>query len=147
MIRQAVFHGLVALLLCSLAAAAPLGAAERSSQRGAYTVYYNAMPSTRLLPEVASRYSLQRSRVWGVLTVSVLHEGEPVHADVRAQALDPRDTLQTIRMSERADATGIYSLGTFRMENGERMRFELHIRPDGHDEQFTVAFSERMFSD
>lgn len=136
-----------ALVLTVSMLAAQAGAYERVEQYDDYSIYYNAMASTRLSPDVANQYNLQRSRVRGVLMISVLNDGEPVPARVEARALNPQEQLQTVRMREHADGEGIYSLGAFRMEDGERMRFEVLVRPDGHDRQYTLEFSERLYSD
>lgn len=134
--------------ILALALLAPQAAAyERAEHYDDYSIYYNAMASTRLSPDVANRYELQRSRIRGVLMITVLHDGDPVSARVDARALNPRDQLQTVRMHEHADGEGIYSVGGFRMEDGERMRFEVRVRPDGHDREYTLEFSERLFSD
>ena len=139
---------IIAAVVLGLATLAPQVAAyERAEHFDNYSIYYNAMASTRLAPDVANRYELQRSRIRGMLMITVLHDGEPVSARVDARALNPRDQLQTVRMREHADGEGIYSVGGFRMEDGERMRFEVRVRPEGHDQQYTLEFSERLFSD
>lgn len=141
-------------LIASIAAALVLSLAtaqasspERVERFDDITIYYNAMPTTGLAPDVASDYDLQRSRVRGLLTIAVQQGGEPVNARIDARVLNPRDQLQTIRMREHTAGDSIYSVGTFRMEDGERMRFEVRVRPQDHDDEYLVEFSQRLFSD
>ena len=142
------YHWIAATLMLALIILVPSAAAyERAKHFDDYSIYYNAMPSTRLAPDMAEQYELQRSRVRGVLMITVLHDGDPVPARVTARALDPRDRLQTVRMRQHEREEGISHLGLFRMEDGERLRFEVRVRPQDHDEEYTVEFSERLFSD
>ncbi|MFO7859291.1 MAG: DUF4426 domain-containing protein [Ectothiorhodospiraceae bacterium] len=142
-------HGasIPALLLIASAALAQEPAGEGVERFGDVSIYYGAQPTTRLAPEVAGDYDLQRSRVRGMLTVAVQVDGEPVSARIEARALNPRDQLQTVRMREHTGGEAIYSVGTYRIENGERMRFDLRIHPQGDDEDYRVQFSRRLFSD
>ncbi|MDN3516126.1 DUF4426 domain-containing protein [Aquisalimonas lutea] len=128
-------------------ATAQASSPERVERYDDISIYYNAMPTTRLAPDVASDYELQRSRVSGLLTIAVQRNGEPVNARIDARVLNPRNQLQTIRMREHAGGDSIYSVGTFRMEDGERMRFEVRVRPQDHDEEYLLEFSQRLFSD
>lgn len=128
-------------------ATAQASSPERVERFDDITIYYNAMPTTRLAPDVASDYELQRSRVRGLLTIAVQRDGAPVNARIDARVLNPRDQLQTIRMREHTGGDSIYSVGTFRMEDGERMRFEVRVRPRDHGEEYLVEFSRRLFSD
>ena len=147
MIRVRYRAAIPALLLIASVALAQTPAGEGVERFDNVSIYYGAQPTVRLEPEIAGQYNLQRSRVRGMLTVAVQVDGEPVSARIEARALNPRDQLQTVRMREHTGGEAVYSVGTYRMENGERMRFDLRIHPEGDDEDYRVQFSRRLFSE
>lgn len=139
-IRSAIM--LVCLLL--VPAVAP---AERMERFGDYEIHYNAMPTTRLLPQVAQAYSLQRSRVQGLVMVAVLRDGRPVRADVRGNAYTESGQQRDIRFQEVQEGDAVYNLGTYRIGDLETLRFDLSVRPEMGNRAHPLGFRERFFVD
>jgi len=122
-------------------------AAERMERHGDYEVHFNAMPTTRLLPEVAQAYSLQRSRVQGFVMVTVLKNGKPVPASVRGNAYTASGQQRDIRFRRIREGEAHYNLGTYRIADLETLSFDLSVRPDDGDRGYQLGFRERFFVD
>lgn len=113
-----------------------------------YTLHYNALPSGMLSEEMARQHGILRSRGTGVLIVSVQAEAEgSVPAHVQAQAVDGRNqpvdiSWRTVRMGEY-----ISYLGTFRIRDGESIRFSLSATPRGSDVTLNEHFRQSFTTD
>lgn len=139
---------LAALLLPMLMLALPaMALAERMDRFGDYEIHYNAMPTTWLQPSVARAYNLQRSRVQGLVMITVLRDGQPVEAGVRGNAYTDSGQQRDIRFRQVEEADSIYYLGTYRIQDKEMLRFELSVRPEMGDRSHPLGFRERFFVD
>lgn len=134
------------LLAAMLSFSAPVPA-ERVERHGAVEIHYNAMPTTRLSPEVARSHDIQRSRLQGMVLVTVLHQGHPTPARVRGHAYTDGGERRDIRFRELRDGDAVSSIGTYRVDELERLRFELDVLPEVTDERYSLRFSERFFPD
>ncbi|MEX0730437.1 MAG: DUF4426 domain-containing protein [Aquisalimonadaceae bacterium] len=134
-----------ALLLCLLLPSLLL--AERMERFDDYEIHYNAMPTTRLLPQVAQAYNLQRSRVQGLVMVTVLQDGRPVSASVRGNAYTDSGQQRDINFREVRDGDAVYNLGTYRISDLETLRFDLTVRPEMGDRAHPLGFREQFFVD
>lgn len=122
-------------------------AAERYEQFGDYQVHYNAIATGLLQPEVARGYGIVRSRNRGLITVAVLHDGEPVAARVRAEAVNMQDQLRRIAMKEVQEGQSVYYIGTFSVDHLEKLRFRLDITPRGADRELELVFDQRFYTE
>lgn len=121
--------------------------AERFESFGAYQVHYNAVSSGFLKPEVARAYGIVRSRVRGVLLVSLLKDEQPVAARVSAEARSPRGELHQINMRQIREGEAVYYLGSFPIVDGESLRFSLRVTPAQAPGEFNVGFRQQFFAD
>lgn len=136
----------LAVALTLLLALAPAHA-ERLQCFGDYEVHYNAFPSSFLQPEVARAYKLLRSRLQGVLLVSVHRQGAAVPARVEGEALNSVGQAQHLVLRQVSDGEAIYHVGNVRINNGESLRFRLSVRPDGEPAPLNLNFTQQFFSD
>jgi hypothetical protein len=138
-----------AVLALALAAGAALASAPapakpsltlssgfNSTQSGEYTVHYNAMPSTTLSPEIATRYGITRSANRALINVSVMKgpraaESVAVPARIDAAATNPNGQRQSLRLREVRDRGAIYYLGEARIDERDTLDFELTVTPEG----------------
>lgn len=133
---------LLALLLSSGRALAQQG----QHAAGDYTVHYNALPSAFLTPEIARQYGVLRSRVRGVLVVSVLRQGSPVRVRVEAQAGAPGEPLQPLELRlVETNGTPSY-IGSFAIASGESRQFRLRVEPPD-DAPIHIGFTRQFFDD
>jgi len=141
-----------ALLLAS-ALLTPLSVlAENSTTAGGFTIHHNAFPTSTLTPEVAKAYGIQRSKVRGMLNVSVIKEKEgttgtsvPARVDVKTLIL----TGQTshLPMREIKEQNAVYYVGEFPVQNGEKINFVIEATPEGTTEAFVINMEQQFFAD
>ncbi|MCC5810106.1 MAG: DUF4426 domain-containing protein [Ectothiorhodospiraceae bacterium] len=120
-------------------------AAERFERYDGYEIHYNVMPTSRLQPEVARSYGITRSRVQGLLLVSVVKDGVPVPAEVRGSARTDSGQMRDIRFQRIEEGQAIYHLGTYRVTDQEVLRFDLQVRPEMGQQSYPIQFRERFF--
>ncbi|UYG07969.1 DUF4426 domain-containing protein [Halomonas sp. M4R1S46] len=139
-------------LATGLLLAAPLAQAQQFEQVGDYQIHYNALNTSFLAPEVATAAGIQRSRVTGMLNVSVLQEqdeGAPraVNARVDGQVSGLTGQPLPLRFRTVRDGDSVYHIATFRIHEGEPMRFELEVAPDRNAAPVDVSFIQRFYID
>lgn len=141
-----------ALLLAS-ALLTPLSAmAENSTTAGGFTIHHNAFPTSTLTPEVAKAYGIQRSKVRGMLNVSVIKEKEgttgtsvPARVDVKTVILTGQTSHLPMREIKEQDA--VYYVGEFPVQNGEKINFVIEATPEGTTEAFVINMEQQFFAD
>ena len=134
------------LLLGAVLGLPGTAAAERFEQFGDLQVHYNAVPTATLEPAVARQYNIVRSRNRGLLTVSLLRDGETVPGALQASATTLNDVLRQISMRQIREGDAVYYLGTFPVAHEELLRFEIRGSAQGGD-PFTVTFRQRFFTE
>lgn len=141
-------HRPLIVLFCAalLLLAMPLPA-DNYQQHGDLEIHYNAMPTTRLAPEIAEAYGIQRSRLQGMLMISVSRAGESVPARLRGHVVDGAGDTRAIDFREVRQADYVNTVGTFRIDDLERLRFELEVQPRDDDGRYPIRFSERFHVD
>ena len=141
-----------ALLLAS-ALLTPLSAlAENSTTAGGFTIHHNAFPTSTLTPEVAKAYGIQRSKVRGMLNVSVIKEKEgttgasvPALVDVKTLLLTGQTSHLPMREIKEQDA--VYYVGEFPVQNGEKVNFAIDVTPEGSEENVLINMEQQFFTD
>jgi hypothetical protein len=113
-----------------------LSSGLNSTQSGEFTVHYNAMPSTQLTPEIATRYGITRSANRALLNVSVMKgpraaTAVAVTARIDATAINGAGQRQALNLREVRDRGAIYYLGEARIEERDDLVFELVVTPEG----------------
>ena len=132
---------LLLLLLCIPRAAA----AGQSERFGNYVVYYSALSTDMLTPQVARAQGLVRSSHEGLLNIAIKRgaadgEGSAVTGTVRGSAVNLSGQRVPIEFHEVKEAGAIYYLGTFPISGSDTMRFELLVAPQG-DVAHRLSFS------
>ena len=141
-----------ALLLAS-ALLTPLSAlAENSTTAGGFTIHHNAFPTSTLTPEVAKAYGIQRSKVRGMLNVSVIKEkegttGASVPARVEVKTLILTGQTSRLPMREIKEQDAVYYVGEFPVQNGEKINFVIEATPEGTTEAFVINMEQQFFTD
>ena len=135
---------LMALLLVLLA---PFAKAERFQAFDHYQVHYNAFGSSFLTPEVAQSYSIQRSKVRGVVNISVLDsraDNSAVVAQVSGQARNLVGQTQPLAFRQIREGEAIYYIAEFRFTDDELLNFELQIQPDPNTPAYPLEFKQHF---
>ena len=133
-----------ASLLLSLALPVSAG----SMRVGELRVYFNALPSTELTPDVARQYGITRSANRALLNVSV-RRGEPgadvaVPAQVQAVATNLSGQRMDVRLREVRDGDALYYLGDARISGQDTLTFELTVTVEG-EAPMTATFKQEFF--
>ncbi len=129
-------------LLAALCVAPGVAFSEQSERHGDFEIHYNAIPTTWLSPEVAERYGIPRSRVQGMLLVSVMEHDTPVTASVRGQTRDSDDPARDMDFRRLAIGERTSQVALFPIRDGATMQFELVVRPRMQDESYSIRFRE-----
>jgi len=142
---------IVALLAALLLPALPAPAQAESVRSGEYTLYYSAMPSTMISPEVARAAGITRSSSRALLNLAVRRDsadglGEPVEADLTANVRNPVGQFQAPRLRQVREADAIYYLGEVRFSDGDTLDFEIEASIEGEPRPIRVRFSQQFFT-
>lgn len=143
-----VFKGLsiLALSLCSLT-----GHAENSKEFGDYVVHYNAFRSDTISPEVASQYGLTRANNHVLINIAVLKKvmdttGKPTKSTVEGHASNLTGQLKQLEFKEITEGNAIYYLADTKISDGEFLKFDIKITPDGETRAVRLNFDKRFFT-
>lgn len=129
-----------------------LGAnAESSRVFGDYVVHYNAFRSDVLSPEITTQYNLTRRNNRVIVNIAVLKKvmnttGMPVAATVSGHAANLTGQLKKLEFREIRDSTAIYYLAELQVSDGEYLKFDLNITPEGEEGPARLRFNKRFFT-
>ena len=125
--------------------------AESSKEFGDYVIHYNAFRSDTLEPEVAKTYDLIRRNNRIIVNIAVLKKvmnttGKPTAAKVEGHASNLTGQLKNLEFREIKEGTAIYYLAETKISDGEFLKFELKITPEGETEPARLRFDKRFFT-
>ena len=126
--------------------------AQRAQDFGEYVVHFNALNASLIPPQVAQAYDIQRSSSRAILNITVLRKvldtpNNPVHARVKASAINLTGQRREIDMREVTEDGAIYYLGEFRVHNMETYDFTIEVTPDGTEQPYTVKFRQQFYTE
>ncbi len=126
--------------------------AEGPVTAGDYSIFANAMTAETLNPEIADLYRIQRSKLNGVLTVSVVkphpdgtRENVPARVDATARTGDMPASV--IPMREIRVGAGVSYVGQFPIANLQIVDFEIQVTPPGGAEPVAIDLQQQFFTD
>lgn len=124
---------LLAGLLLAVAALA-CDARAGSMATGDITVHFNALPSTRISPEVARRTGVTRSANRALVNIAVRQgpagADRALAASVHLVAVNAAGQRNTLRAREMREGDAIYYLAEARISGHETLTFELEVMPE-----------------
>jgi hypothetical protein len=140
------------LLLLPLLGVGFPATAESSKEFGDYVIHYNAFRSDALTPEVAKTYELTRRNNRVIVNIAVLKKimnttGKPTAAVVEGHASNLVGQLKGLEFREIKEGTAIYYLAETKISDGEFLKFELNITPEGEPQPARLRFDKRFFTD
>jgi hypothetical protein len=136
------------LLCCTLLPGQ--ASAERLKAFDQYEVHYNAFNTTFLTPEVAKTYSIQRSKVRGLINIAVLdsaNQDTPVTALVSGQIRNLVGQTQDLTFKLIREGVAVYYIAEFRYTNDEILNFNLQVQPDPNKAAYQVEFKQHFYVD
>lgn len=127
---------------------------ETSTSRdfGDYIIYFNAIRTDQLTPEVASQYNIVRSRNRALLNVSMVRKvegsaGVPVPGSVSAQAVNLNGQLKNLSVRQITEGEAVYYIGDVAVSSGETLVFTVDATPINETSRFSVRFVREFYAD
>jgi hypothetical protein len=125
--------------------------AENSKEFGDYVVHYNAFRSDTISPEIAIQYGLSRANNRVIINIAVLKKvlnttGKPTKSKVTGHASNLTGQLKQLEFKEIAEDNAIYYLAETKVSDGEFLKFDIKIAPDGEDKAVRLYFDKRFFT-
>jgi hypothetical protein len=130
--------------------ASVLPATESSKDFGDYVVYFNALKTDQLTPEVARDYNIVRSKSRALLNVSIHRKEDAgrtvaVTGAVAASAINLTGQLKTMTLREIPEGEAIYYIGELAITDGEVLIYTVDVTPSNESSRFTVRFKKQFF--
>ena len=124
-------------------------AAENSRVFGDYVVHYNAFRSDTLSPEMAKAYELTRRNNRIIVNITVLKKvlnttGKPVASTIAGNASNLTGQLKNLEFHQIKEGTAIYYLAESQFTEGEFLKFELQVTPEGQTQAATISFDKKF---
>jgi len=127
-----------------------LSATETSKDFGDYVLYFNALNTDQLSPDIAREYGIVRSKSRALLNVSIHRKGEngqteAVTGAVSASAINLNGQLKTMTLREIREEAAIYYIGELAITDGEVLIYTIDATPGNDPSRFTVRFKKQFF--
>jgi hypothetical protein len=128
--------------------AEPAGATSRDF--GDHVIYFNALRTSDLTPEIAQAYDIIRSPNRVMLNVSISRKaagtpGVAVAAAVTAEAVNLNAQYKNLSLREIREGDSVYYIGDVSISSDETLVFTISATPDGTTEPLVMKFT-RDFS-
>jgi hypothetical protein len=125
--------------------------AENSMEFGDYVVHYNAFRSDTISPEIAKQYGLPRANNRALINIALLKKvmnttGKPTKAEITGHASNLTGQLKQLEFKEITEGTAIYYLAETKISDGEFLKFEIKIIPEGETRAARLRFNKRFFT-
>ena len=113
-----------------------------------YQVHFNVMRTSDLQPEVARRNNISRSENLLLVNLHVRKDdgglGEARRAEVALTARTLIGQRRDISLREIDDGDTVYYIGTLRKTSGDRLIFDINIKPEDAHRAFDVRFEREL---
>lgn len=125
--------------------------AENSREFGDYVIHYNAFRSDTISPEVAKQHNLPRASNRVLINISVLQKvmnttGKPTNATITGHASNLTGQLKQLEFKEITEGNAIYYLAETKISDGEFLKFDIKVIPDGEKRPARLRFDKRFFT-
>jgi hypothetical protein len=127
-----------------------LPATESSKDFGDYILYFNALKTDQLSPDIAREYGIVRSKSRALLNVSMHRkqasgQTEAVTGAVSASAINLNGQLRTMTLREVREEAAIYYIGELAITDGEVLIYTIDAVPINDQSRYTVRFKKQFF--
>jgi hypothetical protein len=127
-----------------------LPATESSKDFGDYVVFFNALNTDQLTPDIAREYGIVRSKSRAMLNISIHRKSdngqtEAVTGRVLASATNLNGQLKSMTLREVREEAAIYYIGELAITDGEVLIYTVDATPANVDSPFTLRFKKQFF--
>lgn len=131
-------------------AAEPAGATFRDF--GEHVLYFNALRTSDLTPEVAKAYDIVRSPNRVMLNVSISRKetgtpGVAVAGAVTAEAVNLNAQFKNLSLREIREGEAVYYIGDVSISSDETLVFTVNAIPEGTTRPLAVKFTREFSGD
>lgn len=137
----------------SSAPAAPSEPATSSSRDfGSYVLYFNAIRTDSLTPEIATTYGIVRSANRALVNISMVQKvegstGIPVAGKVTAEAVNLNGQFKDLAVREIREGQAIYYIGDVDVANDETLVFTVNATPANATTPLSVKFQREFVAE
>jgi hypothetical protein len=129
-----------------------LPATESHRDFGDYVVYFNALTTDQLTPDIANEYGIVRSQSRALLNVSVHRKlgggsTEAVAGTVSASATNLNGQFKNMTLREIREEAAIYYVGELGITDGEVLIYTVDAMPTGGARPLQLRFRKQFFVD
>ena len=124
---------------------------ESFREFGDYVVHFNAITTSRLVPEVARDYGIVRSDNRAMLNVSILRReagsmGRPVPATLLVSAVNLTGQRRELDMREIREQGAIYYIAEFAVANEETLIFSIEVTPLDEPSGYLLRYRKQFYT-
>jgi hypothetical protein len=121
-----------------------------SKDFGDYIVYFNAISTDQLTPEVAKSYNIVRSKSRALLNVSIVKKAEgttgtPVPGSVAAFVANDTGQVKESNIREIREDKAVYYVADFAVSNAETLVFTVDVTPINETSRFSARFTRTFY--
>lgn len=125
---------------------------DKMYDNGNHIIYFNALTTDFLEPEIARANNITRSKSRAMVNISIQKKNAdgsktPVSANLNATVSNLTGQLKNVDWRKVSEGSAIYYLGLVNIADGETLIFDLQPIPEGQDESIAVRFQHRFFKD
>ena len=125
-------------------------AAQQAKEFGDYTVYYSAVTTTFIEPDVAAAYQIVRAKDRAIINIAIRKRTDDTSVAVPA-LIEGRswDLFQNrfLKFKEIREQGAIYYIADFDFSSEEYRFFNLNILPEGAERSFELLFKQKIYED
>lgn len=137
------------LMLLALLATGSTVLAENSIEFDDYVIHYNAFRSDTLSPEIAKTYNLTRRNNRAIINIAVLKTqegttGTAISADVDGKVSNLTGQLKAVEFRQIKEGDAIYYLAEVQFTEGEYLKFDIDVTPEGETRSAKLKFDKRF---
>jgi hypothetical protein len=125
--------------------------AENSKEFGDYVIHYNAFRSDTISPEVAKQHGLARANNRVLINIAILKKvlnttGKPTTSKVTGHASNLTGQLKQLEFKEITEGNAIYYHAETKISDGEFLKFDVKIIPEGETRAARLHFDKRFYT-
>jgi hypothetical protein len=137
------------LMLLALLGTGSTVLAENSVEFNDYVVHYNAFRSDTLSPEIAKTYNLTRRNNRAIVNIAVLKKkegttGTAISADVNGKVSNLTGQQKSVEFRQIKEGDAIYYLAEVQFTEGEYLKFDIDVTPEGEARSAKLKFDKRF---
>jgi len=123
-----------------------------SKDFGDYVLYFNALTTDQLEPEVARAYDIVRSKRRAMVSISIIKKdpdtvGGSVAGSIDVKAANLTGQQKNLSIRKIQDGDAIYYIGDVAVANAEKLVFDISVTPANETKEMSVRFSHQFFAD